>query len=227
MRRLLLNIPHSSIEGVSQAGWRSFPQLFESVKRWTDWHTDVIFSPNQNAHIDVVRHNLSRFVVDVERLLDDPLERVGRGIVYREFDGIKRDVSSEEFSRYMNIYHNYLSQLKSKITQDTILIDCHSFPSDYIEDKIDICIGYNEDWSKPSKDVVNTVVSNFQDMGYKVGVNYPYSNSIAPESECEYPAFMIELNKRLYMDEQTLRLRPDCYKVYHAINRLYNKLLDS
>ena len=71
---------------------------------------------------------------------------------------------------------------------------CHSFPS-HLSD-VDICIGYNEDRSKPCKETIETAVNIFEDAGYKVGINHPYSNSETPDCPFHYKSMMIEVNKK-------------------------------
>jgi hypothetical protein len=71
--------------------------------------------------------------------------------------------------------------LRYNLCPDALLLDCHSFPSELSD--VDICIGFNEDWSKPNKDTIELAVNLFEDCGYKVGINEPYSNSETPEKE--------------------------------------------
>jgi putative restriction endonuclease len=40
--------------------------------------------------------------------------------------------------------------LRYNLCPDALLLDCHSFPSELSD--VDICIGFNEDWSKPKGD---------------------------------------------------------------------------
>ncbi len=84
-----------------------------------------------------------------------------------------------------------------------MLVDCHSFPSDM--GGPDICIGHNEDWSYDAQ-LVEGVRKVFESKGYTVGVNTPYSNSITPAAPFRYTSLMIEVNKRVYMNEATLQL---------------------
>ena len=72
---------------------------------------------------------------------------------------------------------------------------------------VDICIGYNEDWSKPNKETIELAVSLFEDCGYKVGINEPYSNSETPDCPFAYQSMMLEVNKRAYMEDGTLCLK--------------------
>ena len=62
---------------------------------------------------------------------------------------------------------------------------------------VDICIGFNEDWSKPPISLLNFIQNYFKENGLSIGINYPFSNSISPETYCPYHSFMIELNKRI------------------------------
>ena len=72
---------------------------------------------------------------------------------------------------------------------------------------VDICIGFNEDWSKPHKETLELAVNLFEDNGYKVGINEPYSNSETPDCPFSYQSMMLEVNKRAYMEDSSLHLR--------------------
>ena len=65
----------------------------------------------------------------------------------------------------------------------------------------------------------------FSSHGYKVGINDPYSNSITPKSKFDYKSVMIEVNKRCYMDENTLALNADYYKIGNLIQKMYRHFL--
>jgi N-formylglutamate amidohydrolase len=102
-------------------------------------------------------------------------------------------------------------------------VDCHSFPSELSD--VDICIGVNNDWSRPTDFVIDLVTKVFKQAGYSVLVNHPYSNSMAPQMEFSYDSIMIELNKRIYLNEQTLELLDSASKVRVALDKLYELLL--
>ena len=104
----------------------------------------------------------------------------------------------------MGIWSKHQEKLANAIMdENTILVDCHSFPSDVSD--CNICIGHNEDWSY-DKRIVDGVVRIFKNSGYTVEINKPYSNSIAPPKDFHYKSIMIEVNKRIYMNERTLQL---------------------
>lgn len=219
---IVLNIPHSGSNGLP-AGWENTDGLTKSVNRWTDWHTDYIFTC-QHPDVQAVIAQQSRFVLDVERLLDDPLESIGQGIIYTQFNGNKRTVSPEEHEHLMQQYNLHIEKLRSKINEHTLLIDCHSFPSD-MED-VDICIGFNEDWSKPPVSLINFVQDYFEGNGLSVGINSPFSNSISPETQFTYHSFMIELNKRIYLNESDCTCNENADRIKEIINHLYSLILN-
>lgn len=197
-KRIVLNIPHSSTV-IPRNTW--IGDIEAEIDRWTDWYTDVIFTPmEEDRQITPVVFPYSRFYCDVERLPEnEPMEAIGQGIFYTLFNGCVRRKTNELASHVSSLHQNHLSELSSNITCDeTLLIDCHSFPEEIAED-VDICLGWNEDSSKPSDILIGQIKAYFENLGYRVACNYPYSNSITPPSEFKYQSIMIELNKHLYL----------------------------
>ena len=220
---IVLNIPHASVAGLGYAKWNDKVGLILEAKKWTDWYTDLIFVPENRPGVKTITADYSRFVVDVERLVDDPLNDIGQGIVYTKFNGIKRTIDEEERLGMMAYYYAYIKQLKGMLNEHSLLVDCHSFHSDMSD--VDVCIGVNNDWSRPTEFVIELVAEVFKQAGYSVMVNQPYSNSIAPQTDFAYDAIMIELNKRIYMNEQTLELNESANKVRATLDTLYELFL--
>jgi N-formylglutamate amidohydrolase len=220
---LVLNIPHASVAGLGYAKWDDEVGLIREVRKWTDWYTDLIFVPDNKPGVKSITADYSRFVVDVERLEDDPLDSTGQGIVYTQFNGIKRTIDEEERLGMMAYYYAYIKQLKGMLNEHSLLVDCHSFPSDMCD--VDVCIGVNNDWSRPTDFVIDLVTEVFKQSGYSVMVNHPYSNAIAPQTDFVYNSIMIEINKRIYMNEQTLELLDSASKVRAVLDTLYELLL--
>ena len=222
--KIVLNIPHSSSvfpDGVS-SGWEEGIQ--KEIERWTDSYTDRLFHTNMENVVSVV-FPYSRFYCDAERLDGDPLEKEGRGIIYTNFNGISRTgLTDEERSDIMRLYHEHKKMVSEQIISDNcLLIDCHSFPGDLSD--IDFCIGYNDDWSKPDDAVIDTVSKYFTELGYKVGINEPYSNSYSPKTEYEYKSLMIEVNKNVYLNSRN-EIDGFFYKKNAMIQGLYRRLFD-
>ena len=220
---LVLNIPHASVAGLGYAKWDDEVGLIREVRKWTDWYTDLIFVPDNKPGVKSITADYSRFVVDVERLEDDPLDSTGQGIVYTQFNGIKRTIDEEERLGMMAYYYSYIKQLKGMLNEHSLLVDCHSFPSDMCD--VDVCIGVNNDWSRPTDFVIDLVTEVFKQSGYSVMVNHPYSNAIAPQTDFVYNSIMIEINKRIYMNEQTLELLDSASKVRAVLDTLHELLL--
>ena len=220
---IVLNIPHAGVRGLGSIKCDNKVNLLAEVRKWTDWYTDLIFIPEKNDRIKHIIADYSHFAVDVERLLDDPQEKKGQGIIYTKYNGQERYVDEKERIRLMAYYYDYIDRLKSMLSEHSLLIDCHSFPSDLSD--VDICIGYNEDWSKPTGFVIDLVVESFKLHGYKVGINTPFSNAIAPETGYTYNSIMIELNKRVYLNEQTLDFNDNAPKLREQLASLYSLLL--
>ena len=91
-----------------------------------------------------------------------------------------------------------------------MIIDCHSFPSialqyelDQSEARPDICIGADDfhtpDW------IIDKLFEEFEGFGYSTAVNKPFSGTIVPlpyyKKEPKVLSVMIEVNRKLYMDE--------------------------
>ncbi|MCD8292838.1 MAG: N-formylglutamate amidohydrolase [Prevotellaceae bacterium] len=234
--KIILNVPHASINGLEQAKWLNKEGLVERVYTWTDWHTNIIFLPNDPFHEerDVSMHVFpkSRFVVDVERLVDDEMECEGQGIVYERFEELTRQVDDDEKRRLYREREVYLEGIAQEILRNdgqgynNILIDCHSFPP-FLSD-VDICVGFNEDASKPPCGLLDEVVQLIERYKFKCGVNTPYANSLQPLSQERlqklrhgYCSFMMEVNKRTYLYKNTVKLKPGWYRVGDCINYIY------
>lgn len=196
-KRIVLNEPHASVEGLYDehlSFWNIDANFVnEAVLKWTDWHTDYLFHGYQREDIRTVRFPYSRFIVDAERLWDDPLEKQGQGILYKQFAEYQRNIPEAYEPQLLNLWHQHQQRLRDNLCEKALLLDCHSFPSDAGE--VDICIGYNEDWSKPEASTLDLVVNLFEDNGYTVGINNPYSNSETPECPFVYQSLMLEVNK--------------------------------
>ena len=222
-KKIILSVPHSSIENYYD-GWSGGITLFDDVKQLTDWHTDFIFS-SANKNVIMHRFPYSRFYIDVERLENDALEKNGTGIIYSKINGHVRSVSDDKKEELLNARKKYLDNIAKELTEDTILIDCHSFSSNISPD-VDVCIGFNDDESCPDDETIDAVTECFTRRGYSVSLNQPYSNSLTPKTPINYKSIMLEINKSTYMDEDTLLLNRDIYKkIMRCIDDAYKVLL--
>ena len=132
---------------------------------------------------------------------------IGQGILYRQFGRFSRTIPAEAEKPLHGLWHSHQRCLRSALASgpSPLLLDCHSFPARMSD--VDICIGFNEDWSKPDIRTIEYAVNWFEDNGFKVGINTPYSNSIAPECSFRYHSIMLEINKKAYLKGNSILLR--------------------
>ena len=229
---LLLHIPHSSVAFPASTQY-GFNDLDEEERLLIDYYTDELFSPEVPAErIRKMVFPYCRLYSDVERLINDPLEKDGLGISYRRLvHGGWRSFSNleEAFTLYAD-FHAEVSKRLVQLGNNTLLIDCHSFSNlpnllNSNPPDIDICIGFNDDETCPNQDVICNIVQHFMIRGYKVGINKPFSNSKTFAVPVKYRSVMIEVNKRLYMNETTLEKTKGFKKLKSDIQSLYEILL--
>lgn len=235
---ILLHIPHSSSSFPSSSNFTS-DDLDSEEKLLVDYYSDELFIPQvEIENIQSIVFPYCRLFCDVERLVNDPLEKEGLGIRYKrdvpKGRGVLRthrhfNTAEEAFCLYTD-YHSMVSKTIIKMKDNRLLIDCHSFSSlpnllCATPPDIDICIGYNDDETCPDKVVIGNIVHHFKSLGYKVGINNPFSNSKTFSVPVKYHSVMIEVNKRLYMNEITLEKTERFNKIKDDILSLYKVLL--
>jgi N-formylglutamate amidohydrolase len=199
--------------------------MFDTMRCMTDWFTDELFAESFDPSLsggfgvktETVIFPFSRCYCDVERLIDDPLTAEGHGIIY-DF-GIQ--LSIEDICRRMYLYSQHRSKLLNALCNDALLLDCHSFP---VASEYDICIGFNEDRTKPDSVLTDIIIKYFETEGLKVGINTPYSNSITVDSPANYTSVMIELNQRLYLDLETKQKTGSFQDIKLILRGLYRRL---
>ena len=235
---MLLHIPHSSTS-FPEDSYHSFMDLNQEERLLIDYYTDELFVPSKETKcIRSIVFPFCRLYCDVERLINDPLEKDGLGISYNRWvqckDGYGKSLRSfsgktSAFALYAD-FHAEVAKKIVEMGEGTLLIDCHSFsslpnllnsnPSD-----IDICIGYNDDETCPNKVTIGNIVQYFKARGYKVGINEPFSNSKTFSVPVKYHSVMIEVNKRLYMNEQTFEKTDGFERLKQDIQSLYTDVL--
>ena len=217
---IILAVPHA-VGDPLDCDWRENAKVAASARRWTDWHTDRLFSV-EDGRIVVVKGRLSRFDCDYERLEheDDRLCR------YALEGGIDLDgIGVKQWNARLAEWFWYRAELMSAAArgEHPLIIDCHSFPSDLAPD-VDICIGFNEDGSKPSEETLAVVTGAFEAAGYKVACNNPYSNAIAPIGYRGH-SLMIEVNKQCYLDADEVNVGEGFVNLHQTLAKLYRELL--
>ena len=232
MNKIITHIPHASLNGIfdPQIGKWQKNAFFvnDEVMQLTDLYVDMLFA-TERTNVTPIVFNHSRFVCDVERLIDDPMEKEGQGIIYTHYKGYKRgELSTDAKDVLMGIWGLHQQRLINEIDSDrpTIILDCHSFSGKATDS--DICIGYNNDDTYNGA-LVGEIASILESRNYSVSFNKPYSNSIAPKTDKLYKSVMIEVNKRVYMASgyKTLCYDPKQWtRWYGTTARLFDSLSD-
>jgi N-formylglutamate deformylase len=168
---------------------------------------------------------LSRLVCDVERFPsdeDEPMAARGMGVSYiRTSMGddlrAKPDASHRQalLDRWYWPHHAKLERAVNDVIMRSgacLIVDCHSFASvalpyelDQTSERADICVG-TDSFHTPST-VRDAIVKAAQKEGYSVAVDAPFAGALVPLSayrkDRRVLSVMIEVNRRLYMDELT------------------------
>jgi N-formylglutamate amidohydrolase len=110
-----------------------------------------------------------------------------------------------------------------------LIIDCHSFPSvalpyelDQRNARADFCIG-TDAFHTPAV-IRDAIVGAVKEMGYSVAVDAPFAGALVPlaiyQKDHRVWSVMIEVNRRLYMDESSGRKDSAFAQVSAAVGRL-------
>ena len=222
---LVLHVPHSStiIPPELRATFLlDDAELGEEIRKMTDLYTDELFDVKSGC---VVRFPVSRLVVDPERFRDDAEEVMaarGMGALYTSTSslGCLRDrpdphAREELLARFYDPHHQALeAAVDAALAANgrAVVIDCHSFPSqprpyeiEQDPDRPDLCIG-TDSFHTPS-DLVERVQGAAERAGFSVEIDRPFAGALVPAKHYRQRrsvfAVMLEVNRRLYMDEET------------------------
>lgn len=215
----ILHIPHTSTHIPNLEGFMP-DKVEENINLLTDWATDKIFDVDG---VEKIVFQFSRLFCDVERFDDEtePMFNVGRGFYYTNgYDGselreLNMELKNTVYRDYYLKHHElFYDKVKERLDKHGVchIIDCHSFNDNprvpFIEQpkSPDICIG-TDSFHTPDY-LLNYTFNYFTNLGYSVEVNNPYSGCIIPKpyfiKNNGVKGLMIEVNKRLYMDENVV-----------------------
>lgn len=212
----------------------------------TDLYVDDFFSTITSS-TKGLRFNYSRLIVDVERFLDarkELLSAKGMGAFYthnqigeqirKPSDNLTKKLLPLYMSHHQELHDLVASQLKQY--NQCLILDLHSFASqplpyelDQRKDRPDICIGY-EDFHKP-KELAAILSRKFKQLGYRVAINHPFTGSIVPmayyQTDSRVKSIMIEVNKKLYLNEATFTKKASFLVISQKINQTILESLSS
>ncbi|MBX9886537.1 MAG: N-formylglutamate amidohydrolase [Flavobacteriaceae bacterium] len=220
MKKLILHIPHSSeLIPIKEGFCVTEEVLNQEILKLTDWYTDDLF---ENEIDFSVIAPFSRIFCDTERFADDSREimaQFGMGVLYEKTDDgqVMRKISSDLRTRLLKEYywkhHKNLTEVVSQQLEQfhaAIIVDCHSFPQIPINRALDKS-GFRPDFNigtdafHTPKKLIDAAASFFNDKGYTLGIDKPYSGSIVPmpyyQKEKKVQSIMLEINRNLYLNE--------------------------
>jgi N-formylglutamate deformylase len=243
MKQLILHIPHSSTIIPFEGGYISSNyKIQQEIIKLTDWYTDDLFD-------SLIDHKIvapfSRIFCDVERFSDDKLEimsEVGMGVLYEKLDSdeILRKVTPELREKILTQYywkhHNSLTSVVEEqlnVNGECLIVDCHSFPSTPLLKAInqnsntpDFNIG-TDSFHTPNK-YIEASKTYFENLGYSLGVDWPYSGSIVPmkyyQKVKRVNSIMLEINRKLYLNEPTNEKSTEYNKTKEVVQGYLNLL---
>lgn len=221
---MILHIPHSSTaipDELREPIVLTDVQLANELRIMTDWYTDELYT---HSDATIIRFPLSRLLVDVERFSDDsqePMSKKGMGMIYQSTasgEPLKRTLTIAEREALVAIYdhhHESLTQAVEKELEEyghALLVDCHSFPdtplpcnADQSVPRPEICIG-TDSFHTPSA-LSELALGEALKMGYVSTLNSPFAGSLVPmsfyQNDSRVTSIMIEVNRRVYMEEAT------------------------
>jgi N-formylglutamate deformylase len=247
----ILHVPHSSTF-IPPATREQFQlddaSLDRELLRMTDHFTLELFSRTSSAESEIVRSDVSRLVVDVERFDDDALEIMasrGMGVLYnRTSDGrpLRRPLTDSERNELLAVWyrphHNRLTQVVRDAMDSgkrVVIVDAHSFPAKPLPYELDqrtdrpyICIG--TDAFHTPETLLTAMHLELRDLGYSVAVNAPFSGALVPmafyQKDPRVHSIMLEVNRSLYMNEETGERRADFAIVAERVQRAYSTAIE-
>lgn len=238
---VVCNVPHAGI--VIPEEFRS-----DFVLDQKDLDDEVLYMADNYTHFlygellyisSYITATLSRIVVDIERFPneeDEPMSKVGMSSIYTRTStgAILRTITKENRVALERIYREYHTTFTTLVSESlknnnkAIILDCHSFPSvprvyepEQGFNRPDICIGVDE-YHTP-QGLVDILKNNFETLGFSVKINSPFSGSIVPLSlykkDTRVISVMIEVNRKLYMNEETFQKVKNFSQVSKDISR--------
>ena len=246
---MIFHLPHSSTAipiDLRSTLLLDDQELEAELRVMTDAFTDDLFGSHAGADDSVVVFPVSRLVVDPERFLDDTVETmasIGMGVVYERTSSgnpFRDNLSLKErdalIRRFYEPHHQRLAAATGNElvrSGSALILDCHSFPllplpyeRDQDPDRPDICIGTDDFHSPPF--LVEAARRAIADEGLTYRINRPFIGTLVPsqywEQDQRVSSIMIEVNRSLYMDEDSGE-RSDQYEQCRvSVGRIVGKI---
>ena len=244
MKKVLIHIPHSSYyipQRYRRLFYLSGEELFQEQLRMTDSYTDQIYAVKGTERLIFP---FSRLICDVERFRnekDEEMTKQGMWICYtRTSDGKPlKEISNCHKQDILHLYDNHHAFLEKWVEKtaeeigNCLIIDAHSFSSVPLpyelhsqEFRPNICIG--TDLFHTPDYLIDYFYNAFNQAGYSVGINTPFQGTIVPlryyHQNKRVMSIMIELNRSLYMNENTGKKKNEFGELKNNISRIIRNI---
>jgi N-formylglutamate amidohydrolase len=224
---IVVHVPHASVAipgHLRPSLVLDDAELEAELLRMTDRYTDELFSLRIDRAERIV-FPVSRLVVDPERFpqdADEPMAARGMGAVYTRTSqgrplrrGLTEATREKLLDDYYRPHHDALAEAVARQLErygNCLIIDGHSFSSvplphepDQEPERPQICIG-TDGYHTPGW-LAEAARGAFEAQGFATAVNRPFSGSLVPSAfyrkDPRVLSVMIELNRSLYMDQET------------------------
>ena len=208
----VISIPHSG----TLLSEKMYNNLIENtILANMDWYLPQLYSFLSDMGFTVIINNISRYVIDVNRSLDDKSSNCSynRNLIYTKttFDKdmykttLLQDEITERIENYYVPYHKEIEELlkdKLKYFEKVYLLELHSFGRNVGSD---IVVG-NNCGKTTSNDFFEIMKNNLEKCGFTVSSNKPYKGGYITKNyrekfnNCE--TLQIELYYGTYIDNR-------------------------
>lgn len=243
MKKIILNIPHSSTFIPYKDGFIiSNKEISDEQLLLTDWYTDELFYCDMCI---IIKAEFSRIFCDIERFEDDLKENMaqcGMGSLYTKRDNgsemrkVDQRLRNKIINEFYKPYHNKLNSAVNEqlqVSGSALIIDCHSFSDipfnrdeNKDENRPDINIGIDKFHTDNKLRKISEKF--FKDKGFSVLIDRPYSGTIVTmehyNKNKNVRSLMIEINRKLYLKENTNIKNEKFETVKKTINEFLNKI---
>jgi len=212
----------------------------------TDFYIDKLYDFVAGKGGILIKTQIQRCIIDVNRDKDgaeqvtkDPRQGLVWMTTKNEEQIHKRALSQEELderiSKYYDPYHSILQEqihyIKSKFGY-VVVIEGHSMPSvggkldkDSGKKRPDIVVG-DFDGKSCSQEITKLVINHFVSRGYTVSLNWPFKGGFITRKygkpKKDIHVVQIELNKSIYMNEDTREVTERLSRTRNDLSELVN-----
>jgi N-formylglutamate deformylase len=211
---IVANLPHSGEALPAESQARFLPEFLQQLPN-TDWYLDRLYQFLPDLGITVLQANYSRYCVDLNRRVQEPLlgnfwqsvvpaQTAYNQSIYQTLPS-PSEVAARVETYYLPYYQQLTALLEAKIAQFGIvyLLDLHSFYG-LISDQI--CLG-NANGQTCSEALITLVESQFQQQGYQVVRNKVFAGGHITRYYGNWPqveALQIETRYTVYLNHAQL-----------------------